>query len=59
MLKRRAKLDAIFSVLAEWRDTTSLKIKAVGAKIRLGLNAQEMEHRVYEQVVKVRFCRRA
>jgi tRNA-dihydrouridine synthase B len=47
LLKRRHKLEAIFSALAAWRRRTALPVRAVGAKIRLGLNRQEQDRKVY------------
>ncbi len=47
LLKRRGKLATIFATLAAWKRTTALPIGAVGAKIRLGLNRQEQDQRVY------------
>jgi len=52
MLKRRTKINAIFKALVEWRQRTPLQIGAVGAKIRLGMNAKEVEHKVYMGVVE-------
>ena len=51
MLKRRAKLKAIFQALAAWKKATSLPVAAVGAKIRLGLHGGEQAHKVYLPVV--------
>lgn len=53
LLKRRGKLDAIFSALAAWRRSTSLAIGAVGAKIRLGLNRLEQDQKVYLPIVEL------
>lgn len=53
LLKRRGKLDTIFSVLAEWKKSTTLPIGAVGAKIRLGLNRQEQDQKVYLPIVEL------
>jgi tRNA-dihydrouridine synthase len=53
MIKRRSKLTEIFSSLAKWKATTSLDIGAVGAKIRLGLNAREQQHKVYLNVADI------
>lgn len=53
LLKRRAKLRAIFEVLAAWKKTTPLPIGAVGAKIRLGLNRMEQDQKVYLPIVEV------
>ena len=41
LLKRRAKLAALFSALRRWREGNSLGVAAVGAKLRLGLTARE------------------
>jgi tRNA-dihydrouridine synthase B len=51
MLKRRAKLELIFSALAGWKKRTSLPIGAVGAKIRLGLHGGEQAAKVFLPVV--------
>lgn len=51
LLKRRAKLRAIFEALAAWKRQTSLRIGAVGAKIRLGLHGIEAQQKVYLGVV--------
>jgi tRNA-dihydrouridine synthase len=53
LLKRRHKLAALFESLARWRASTSLPIRAVGAKIRLGLNRLEQDQRVYLGVVEL------
>lgn len=53
LLKRRGKLEAIFSTLATWRRATSLPIGAVGAKIRLGLNRLEQDQKVYLPIVEL------
>jgi tRNA-dihydrouridine synthase B len=53
LLKRRGKLEAIFSALGEWKKTTSLPIGAVGVKIRLGLNRMEQDQKVYLPLVEL------
>jgi tRNA-dihydrouridine synthase B len=53
LLKRRGKLEAIFSALGEWKKTTSLPIGAVGVKIRLGLNRMEQDQKVYLPIVEL------
>ncbi|MFO0599361.1 MAG: tRNA-dihydrouridine synthase family protein [Myxococcaceae bacterium] len=53
LLKRKGKLDAIFSTLAEWKRRTTLPIGAVGAKIRLGLNRMEQDQKVYLPIVEL------
>jgi tRNA-dihydrouridine synthase len=53
LLKRRARIGAIIDALAQWKSTTTLPIKAVSVKIRLGLNAKEAEHRVFLPVVEM------
>lgn len=53
LLKRRSKLEAIFSALGEWKKTTSLPIGAVGVKIRLGLNRMEQDQKVYLPIVEL------
>jgi hypothetical protein len=58
MLKRRSRLEAMFAALAAWRESSALPVRAVGAKIRLGLNQFEMDKQVYIPVTQVRegFC---
>lgn len=55
MLKRTSKMREIFTTLVAWKQTTTLpNIKAVGAKIRLGLNAIEQEQqKVHLQVAEL------
>jgi tRNA-dihydrouridine synthase len=53
LLKRRARIGAIIDALAKWKTTTSLPVRAVSIKIRLGLNANEAEHRVFIPVVEM------
>lgn len=53
LLKRRAKLEVIFETMAAWKKTTSLRIGAVGAKIRLGLNRMEQDRKVYLPIVEL------
>jgi tRNA-dihydrouridine synthase len=53
LLKRKAKLGLIFETLAQWKKTTTLPIKAVGAKIRLGLNRPEQDAKVYLPIVEL------
>lgn len=53
LLKRRAKLEAIFTVLKAWKAKTALPIGAVGAKIRLGLNRPEEDQQVYLPIVEL------
>ena len=50
LLKRHTKMQEIFNTLADWKSKTKLSIGAVGAKIRLGLNAQEQQHKVSTHV---------
>ena len=51
-LRRRGKVRALFEALHEWRKSTSLDIGAVGAKIRLGNNANERKWKVYLPVAE-------
>ncbi len=51
LIKRATKMETIFRTLHEWKLRTKLPIGAVGAKIRLGMNAQEQEYKVYLRVV--------
>ncbi len=53
LLKRRAKLRAIFEALHAVRARGALSVRSVSAKIRLGLNAAEAEHKVYLPVVEM------
>ena len=41
LLHRRSRVRSLFRALVEWRTRTSLSVGAVGAKLRLGLNARE------------------
>jgi len=51
LLKRTNKMATMFDKLGHWRKTTTLPIGAIGAKIRLGLNQMEQEHKVYLRLV--------
>lgn len=53
LLKRRGKMEAIFSALAEWKKSTTLPIGAVGVKLRLGLNRMEQDQKVYLPLVEL------
>ena len=54
MLKRRAKLRAIFEALADLKKRAVLpSVQSVSAKIRLGLNPSERAHKVYLPVVEM------
>jgi tRNA-dihydrouridine synthase B len=53
LLKRRKRLGELFDVLHNWREKTSMKIGAIGCKIRLGLNQSEVENKVYLDVAKL------
>lgn len=53
MLKRRARIGAVFEVLAKWKTTTTLPIQSVSVKIRLGLNQGEQDHKVFLPVVEL------
>jgi tRNA-dihydrouridine synthase len=52
MVKRQAKMRALFETLRAWKERTTLPIGAIGAKIRLGLNEQEFEYGVYLRIVE-------
>jgi len=52
LLKRRVKLRVMFETLRSFKEKTALPIAAVGAKIRLGLNRQEQDQKVYLSVVE-------
>ena len=52
LLKRTNKMALMFDKLDHWRKHTKLPIGAVGAKIRLGLNQQEQDHKVYLRIVE-------
>jgi tRNA-dihydrouridine synthase B len=51
LLKRTNKMATIFKVLHDWKRRTALDIGAVGAKIRLGLNQMEQDHKVYLRLI--------
>jgi tRNA-dihydrouridine synthase len=53
MLKRRAKITSILEALKHAKTTTLPGLKSVSCKIRLGLNAKEMEHKVFLPVVEI------
>lgn len=54
MLKRRAKLRAIFETLADLKKRAVLpSVQSISAKIRLGLNEAERAHKVYLPVVEM------
>ncbi len=53
LLKRRAKLQRLFEVLRNFKETTTLPITAVGAKIRLGLHQIEQRQQVYLPVTEL------
>lgn len=52
LLKRRSKVRAIFEALRDWKSKTTLPVKAVSAKIRLGINRRELDEKVYLGVVE-------
>lgn len=52
LLKRRAKVRALFETLAKFRRGSRLDIAAIGAKLRLGANRLEQERRVFVPVVE-------
>lgn len=51
LIKRAVKMETIFKTLHDWKATTKLPIGAIGAKIRLGMNAQEQEYKMYLRLV--------
>lgn len=51
MLKRRGRIEAIFQALAAFKKTTTLPIQMISAKIRLGLNQKEQDHKVFLPIV--------
>lgn len=53
LLKRRAKLRAIFEALRRCQRSSPLPLAAVGAKIRLGLNRAEQDQKVYLPIVEL------
>ena len=53
MLKRRGRMEGIFQALAAFKGATTLPLKSVSAKIRLGLNQREQEHGVFLPVVEL------
>lgn len=53
LLKRKKKLREIFAALVNWKNSNSLgNIKAVGCKIRLGLNISEQNNKIYMGVIE-------
>jgi tRNA-dihydrouridine synthase B len=52
MLKRRGRMAGIFDVLAAFKAQSRLKLLSVSAKIRLGLNQKEQDHKVFLPVVE-------
>lgn len=53
LLKRKAKLQQIFTALADWKKNNSLgNVGAVGVKIRLGLNVLEQNSKIYMNVIE-------
>lgn len=52
LLRRRSKMRALFEVLRDWQRQTRLEIGAIGAKIRLGLTAEEQSYKVYLPVTE-------
>ena len=53
LLKRRAKLGAIFLALAAIKKRGVLSVASVSVKIRLGLHQGEQDHKVYLPVVEM------
>jgi tRNA-dihydrouridine synthase B len=55
LLKRKKVLSDLFAVLVAWKNSCHKlpNIKAVGCKIRLGLNADEQNHKVYLSVAEL------
>lgn len=53
LLKRRGKLKSLFQALATWRRSTAIPVGAIGAKIRLGLNRQEQDQKVYLPIIEL------
>jgi tRNA-dihydrouridine synthase len=53
LLKRRSRMRGLFETLAAWKKKTALPIKAVGAKIRLGLHNVEVQQKVYLRVAEL------
>lgn len=53
LLKRRAKLRAIFEALRRAQRAGPLRLDAIGAKIRLGLNRAEQDQKVYLPIVEL------
>ena len=52
LLKRRAKLAALFSTLRSWQRQTNLPVSFIGAKVRLGMNQREQDQKVYMPIVE-------
>ena len=53
LLKRKAKMRTILETFAGWKKTTPLKIGAITAKIRLGINRIEQDAKVYLPLVEI------
>ena len=52
LLKRKQRLTDLLMCLKDFRDSSKLSINSVGCKIRLGLNAREMDNRIYMNVIE-------
>ncbi|KAJ1402039.1 hypothetical protein B484DRAFT_457864 [Ochromonadaceae sp. CCMP2298] len=53
LLKRKKRLGELFSVLYDWKQSTAIRIGAVGCKIRLGLTRKEASDGVYLGVAEL------
>jgi tRNA-dihydrouridine synthase len=53
LLKRKAKMRTILEAFAQWKRATPLKIGAITAKIRLGINRGEQDAKVYLPLVEI------
>ncbi len=53
LLKRKAKMRTILEAFAGWKKTSPLKIGAITAKIRLGINRVEQDAKVYLPIVEI------
>jgi tRNA-dihydrouridine synthase len=51
LLKRSTKMGVLFDKLRHWQRHTKLPVDAIGAKIRLGLNQLEQDHKVYLRII--------
>jgi len=53
LLNKVDRLEELFELLARWRARTQLPVGAIGAKLRLGLNADEERRGVFLRAVRL------